>query len=98
MLEVVFSTLGGGIGTASATFSIRGVPSTGQKLNLSANSSRQVEHCFIFILARPLSAVALAGLALKQALLKSLMGSRHFDPSNVNRTRLYYSFALGRYN
>jgi hypothetical protein len=27
-----------------------GVPSTGQKLNLSANSSRQVEHCFIFIL------------------------------------------------
>jgi hypothetical protein len=35
-------------GTTAASF--KGVPSTGQKLNLSANSSRQVEHCFIFIL------------------------------------------------
>jgi hypothetical protein len=70
---------------AGSTFSASGVPSTGQKLNLSANSSRQVEHCFIFILAAASSQAK--GLS-KAALSKSFQGNKGLAIPQASRPKI----------
>jgi hypothetical protein len=51
-VEGTVSSLSGRDGaTVLADNPLRGVPSIGQNVNLSANSSWHIEHCFIFILS-----------------------------------------------